>query len=229
MLKIHGVPLSVNTRKAILVATEKNLPFEVNPVIPFHPPEGWAALSPTGKIPAMTDGDFEIADSSVICDYLEHVHPQPALYPAAAKDRARALWFEEYCDGTFYREGLHPLFAQLVIKPKIFQQETDHAVVNTILTETMPKMLGYLEGEASDGYLVAKSFSIADVALISNLINFHYLGYRIDAGRYPKLERYFQRLCIRPSVAKALRIEQPVVDQFGLNRATTDALILQAA
>jgi hypothetical protein len=38
MLKIHGVPLSVNTRKAILVATEKNLPFEVNPVIQFHPP-----------------------------------------------------------------------------------------------------------------------------------------------------------------------------------------------
>jgi glutathione S-transferase len=229
MLKFHGVPLSVHTRKAILAAAEKNLAFEVNPVIPFQPPAGWDALSPTGKIPAMTDGDFEIADSSVICAYLEDTHPQPALYPANAKDKARALWFEEYCDSTVFRDVVHPLFTQLIIRPNIFQQETDRAVVDAVLATAMPKVFGYLESQIGDGYLVGNRFGIGDIALICNLINFHYLGFRIDTARFPKLERYFQRLCVRPSVAKALRTEQPIADQFGLNRATTDALILKAA
>ena len=90
-----------------------------------------------------------------------------------------------------------------MIRPKILQQQTDHAVIDAILTEAMPKVFGYLESQSTDGYLVGNRFSIADIALACNLINFHYLGYRIDAARYPKLERNFKRLCPHPSIASA--------------------------
>ena len=63
MLKIYGVPISVHTRKVIVAAIEKKLAFESDPVIPFNPPAGWDKRSPTGKIPVMSDGDFELADS----------------------------------------------------------------------------------------------------------------------------------------------------------------------
>ena len=224
MLKIYGVPISVHTRKVIIAAIEKKLPFENDPVIPFNPPAGWDKLSPTGKIPVVTIDDFELADSSVICAYLEQTHPEPALYPLEAKDRARALWLEEYCDSTLFRDVVHGLFFQNVIRPKILQQPTDRAAVDAILTQALPKVFGYLESQMTDGWLVGRSLGIADIALACNLVNYHYLGYRIDAARYPKLERTFKRLCQHPSIATALRTEQPVAKNMGLDVGIVDSL-----
>src|SRR5687768_6553573 len=116
MLTIHGVPFSVHTRKVILAAIEKKLAFRIEPVIPFHPPAGWDALSPTGKIPVAQEGDLVLRDSSVICAYLERAHAQPALYPAKAADYAQALWLEEYADSTLYREVMHGLLFEKVIR-----------------------------------------------------------------------------------------------------------------
>ena len=224
MLKIYGVPISVHTRKVIIAAIEKKLTFENDPVIPFNPPAGWDKLSPTGKIPVVTIDDFELADSSVICAYLEQTHPEPALYPREARERARALWIEEYCDSTLYREVVHVLFFQNVIRPKILQQQTDRAAVDAALTQTLPKVFGYLESQMSDGWLVGNRFGIADITLACNLANYHYLGYRIDTARYPKLDRSFKRLCRHPSIATALRTEQPVAKNMGLDVGIVDSL-----
>lgn len=225
MLKIHGVPISVHTRKVIVAAIEKKLKFENDPVIPFNPPAGWDKLSPTGKIPVVSIDDFELADSSVICAYLEQTHPEPALYPREAKERARALWLEEYCDGTVFRDVVHGLFFQNVIRPKILQQPTDRTAIDAILIQAMPKVFGYLESQATDGWLVGNRFGIADIALASNLVNYHYLGYRIDAARFPKLDRSFKRLCRHPSIATALRTEQPVAQSMGLDVGSVEPLI----
>ena len=46
MLTIHGVPISVHTRKVIVAAIEKDVPYRNEPVIPFHPPAGWERLRP---------------------------------------------------------------------------------------------------------------------------------------------------------------------------------------
>jgi glutathione S-transferase len=228
MLKIYGVPISVHTRKVIVTAMEKKLAFENEPVIPFNPPAGWDKLSPTGKIPVVAIDDFELADSSVICAYVEQTHPEPALYPREAKERARALWLEEYCDGTVFREVVHGLFFQNVIRPKILQQPTDRATIDAILTQALPKVFGYLESQMTDGWLIGGRFGIADIALASNLANYHYLGYRIDAARYPKLDRAFQRLCQHPSIAAALRTERPVAKGMGLDLSAIDPLLAHA-
>jgi glutathione S-transferase len=225
MLKIYGVPISVHTRKVIVAAIAKKLAFEIDPVIPFNPPAGWDRLSPTGKIPVVAVDDFELADSSVICFYLEETHPEPALYPREAKERARALWLEEYCDGTLFREVVHGLFFQTVIRPKILQQPADRAVIDAILSQALPKVFGYLESQVSDGWLVGRSLGIADIALACNLANYHYLGYRIDAARHPQLQRTFRRLCQHPSIATALRNEQPVAKSMGLDVGSIEMLI----
>ena len=225
MLKIYGVPISVHTRKVIVVAMEKKLAFENDPVIPFNPPAGWDKLSPTGKIPVVSDGGFDLADSSVICAYLEQTHPEPALFPHSAKERARALWLEEYCDGTVYRDVVHGLFVQHVIRPKILKQETDQGVINAILSDALPKVFGYLESVAGGGFLVGDRFGIADIALASNLVNYHYLGYRLDAAAHPKLDRLFKRLCRHPSISAALRAEQPVANGMGLDLTGINPLI----
>jgi len=46
MLKIYGVPISVHTRKVVVVSIIKDLPYEVIPVVPVipgNPPANWHA------------------------------------------------------------------------------------------------------------------------------------------------------------------------------------------
>jgi glutathione S-transferase len=217
MLTIHGVPISVHTRKVIVTALEKQIAYKNEPVIPFHPPAGWAELSPTGKIPVVTDGDLVLRDSSVICTYLERVYPAHPIYPKETRDLVQALWLEEYADGTIFRDLIHGLFFQKIIRPNILKQETDTKVIDNIIGETMPKVFGYLEQSAGDEFLVGASFSIADVAVVSNLINFRYLGFALDARRFPQLAAYFKRQLARPSIQAALVQEATTAAAMGLD------------
>jgi glutathione S-transferase len=219
MLTIHGVPISVHTRKVILAAIEKGIPYHNEPVIPFHPPAGWDALSPTGKIPVLTEDDLTLRDSSVICAYLEKAQPNPPLYPVDAKAFADALWLEEYADGTLFRDVVHGLLFQKMIRPKILNQTTDDGIVTKILETAMPKVFGYLERNVMGEYLVGERFGIADIAVMSNLINFHYIGFAIDGGHWPRLQRYFGRMLQHPSIRAALAKEAPVVAKLSLDTA----------
>jgi glutathione S-transferase len=219
MLKIHGVPISVHTRKVIVAVIEKKIDYENDPVIPFNPPAGWERLSPTGKIPVITEGDLILRDSSVICAWLERVHPTPALYPAGPRDFAQALWFEEYADGTVFPEVVRGLFFQKVIGPNILKQPTDAVAVAAILETALPRAFGYLNQSIKGEYLAADRFGIADIAVVSNLVNLHYLGYGIDAGRYPALAAYFARCLRQPSIAAAVRAERPVAANMGLDQS----------
>jgi glutathione S-transferase len=216
-MKIYGVPFSVHTRKVIVTALEKQLPYQNEPVIPFNPPPGWADLSPTGKIPAFTDADVTLCDSSVICAYLERAHPRPALYPTETRDYVRALWFEEYADGTIFREVIHGLFFNQVIRPKILSTPGDQAAVDTILRDAVPAVFGYLETSLAGPYLAGNRLTIADIAVVSNLINFHYLGYALD--RHPRLAGYFAHMIRHASIAAALEAEQSIVSAMGLDRS----------
>ena len=124
MLTIHGVPLSVHTRKAIVTAILKKIEYRfevVIPVIPDNPPPNWSTLSPTGLIPVLQDGDFTLAIPTAICLYLEKKQPAPPILPSDAKDYGRALWFDAYAGGTIFRHVVHPLFAQTVVSPNIQQ------------------------------------------------------------------------------------------------------------
>jgi glutathione S-transferase len=218
MLKIYGVPISVHTRKVIVAAIEKKLPYQNEAVIPFNPPPGWSDLSPTGKIPVFSDGDLTLCDSSVICAYLERTHPAPALYPEATRDYVQALWFEEYADGTIFRDLIHGLFFNTVVRPKILKQPGDQVAIDTIMRDAMPTVFGYLEQSLVGAYLVGNRFTLADAAIASNLINFHYLGYGIGP-RFPKLAAYFERIIAHPSIAAALQAEQGAAAGMGLDRS----------
>ena len=46
--------------------------------------------SPSGRVPALLDGELTIWDSLAICEYLSEKFPYQKLWPAAPADRARA-------------------------------------------------------------------------------------------------------------------------------------------
>ena len=219
MLTIHGVPISVHTRKVIISAMLKGIPYAIEPVIPFTPPPGWRELSPTGLIPVISDGDYALADSAAICAYLERKHPEPALVPAEPRELGRALFLEAYAGGTLFRTVIHGLFVQKVIRPGILGEPTDQGAIDRILGEVLPQVFGYLDGACEGAYLVADRLTLADIALASNLINFHYLGFRVDADAYPRLARYAAAMIAREPFRKALEAEAPFAEKMGLDRS----------
>lgn len=223
MLEIFGVPFSVHTRKVLLTLREKHLPFELIPVIPLWPPAGWQELSPLGKIPVLRAPELTVADSSVICQYIERTHPETPLYPEKPAAFARALWLEEFVDGALAPHMLRGLLAERAFAQKFFNRAPDEALVRRSLEQELPPKLSYLEAQVSGEFLVEDRFSIADIAVASMLINFHFAGEHLRG--YPKLDRYLQRLLRRPSFQQNFASELPGATELG----TLDLTILREA
>lgn len=220
MLKIYGVPISVHTRKVIVAARLKNLPFELIPVVPVMSdslPPHWRRLSPTGLVPALQDGDFTLADSAAICAYLEHKWPTPSLHPSDVRHYGHALWLEQYASGTVFRDVVRPLFHEVFVHPKVQSIATDQAVVGDVLDRVLPEVFGYLESASGGTFLAGDALSVADLAVMSNLTTMQYIGFAVDRKRFPKLAALYERVVRVPEVAAALRAEQPVVQQMGLD------------
>jgi glutathione S-transferase len=126
-IAIHGAPISPFVRKVRIALAEKGIAYELRPAIPRSEP--LLRLNPLGKIPTLEDDGFAVGDSSVICDYLEQTHPEPRLYPRDARERARALFFEEYAD-TRLSEVIGPVARMKVLAPLLGQERAGQAEVD---------------------------------------------------------------------------------------------------
>lgn len=212
--QVYGTSVSPFVRKVLVYLAEKEIPFENVPVNPFSPPDDYREISPLGKIPALRDGDKTLADSSVICQYLERKHASPAMYPSDDYDYAQALWIEEFIDGGFVPKAGGNVFFPLVVAPKMMQQPvTDEvrAAAEKSLSEEIQPMWAYLESEiAGKDFFVGNTLSIADIAVASIHVNLYHAGVDVDATTLPNLARFVQTMHARPSFAALISEETPM-------------------
>jgi glutathione S-transferase len=217
-LIVYGGNISPFVRKVRVALAEKGLEYKLENINPFAPPPEFLEISPLKRIPAFRDTDQpepnHLADSSIICDYLEHKFPKPSLYPADPFQRARALWFEEYADSVVASNIGSGLFFERIVK-KLMRRQTDETVCQKTLTEKLPPLFDYLEKEVGDReFLVGNQFSIADISVGTMFVNFAHCGESIDAGRWPKLAAYVKRLHARPSFKSLLDEETPFINSL---------------
>jgi len=200
MPTVYGAGLSPFVRKVRVFLAEKGIPYDLEPVLPFGTGPEFKKMSPLGRIPAFRDGDRTLADSSVICAYVERRHPSPALYPSDPYDYARALWFEEYADGGLVTVTGAKIFFQKVVGPRFFNRPTDEAMVKKAVEEELPPMFDYLQGELANGeFLVGPTLTVGDIGICTHFVNLLHVGMRVDAKRWPKLAAYVDRVHARPS------------------------------
>lgn len=208
MLTLYGVALSPFVRKAMLALEHKGLAYANVPTFPADPAPEFRAISPLGKIPVLVDDGFAVADTSVICRYLERIAPTPALYPSDAREEARALWLEEYADSRLI-DTCATLFRERLLKPKMMNQPTDEAAVRQVLDESMPACLAYLETQVPEsGYLVGNALSIADIAVVTCFVQAQYGGFEVDGAVAPRLRRYLDQAFAAPLLVKRLQAER---------------------
>jgi glutathione S-transferase len=212
-MKIYGFPLSPFVRKVVVAAREKGLEYELVPANPSQPTEEFLKISPFSKIPALSDGDFCLADSTAIVTYLDAKYPTPALFPAAAEARGRAVWFEEVCDTVFIPAGA-PIVVNRFLRPKIFGTEGDEEAAKAG-EEAIKRPLGYLESAVGESGWLDGDFSIGDIAVACCIKTLGYAGWSLDAATYPKLAAWHGRVTARPAWQQAAEEEKTILASLG--------------
>jgi len=211
--KLHGAFLSPFVRKARAYCYEKDIAFEAVNVDPARFPADYHLLNPLMRIPALEHGDLRLADSAVICQYLEKRHPEPALYPTDPALFAQALWLEKYADYELAPLCTYGFFRQRLILP-IRGLSGDDALVEAA-RQQVPALFDYLESVLGERHwLVGDQLSIADIAVASQLVNYHHGGETLDADRWPALHAHMTRMLARPSFAGPLEEERALIGKI---------------
>nr|WP_294851087.1 glutathione S-transferase family protein [uncultured Sphingomonas sp.] len=224
-MKIIGSFVSPYVRKVLAVMEWKGIAYEVDPITPFFGNDDFERLSPLRRIPVLIDGDFVLNDSSVICAYLEDIHPSPATLPADPRGRARARWFEEYADSRLGEVCIWDLFYQKFVRPMVWKEEGDQQRIDQAINIDLPRELTYLEGEIGDQQWLCGEFGLADISVASFFRNAAYAGCKIDGSRWPQVAAWLDR-CFAQAVFDTLfRYEsiQLSADIKGRRQALTDA------
>lgn len=218
-MTVYGAPLSPFVRKLRLCLIEKGLDYELEVIMPFGQPDWYRELNPLGRIPAFRDGDVKLADSSVICQYLEECYPElPSLYGENAEQRARVRWLEKYADYELAPLCTFSVFRNRVLKASM-GQPCDEQKVQETLQQALPSHFDYLQNTLGDGpYFLGEQLSMADLALACQLINMEHGGETLDASRWPKLAAHYQRIKSRTSVQQLLPGELRTLEKISARR-----------
>lgn len=205
---LYGSSMSPFVRKVLVVCAEKGIAIESRAVGIGSMDEGFRAASPFGKMPALVDGDYMLADSSAIVHYLEAIHRDVALIPEEARSRGKVIWFEEFAD-TILAPCVGKMFFNRVVSPIFLKREGDANLADRAEAEELPSILRYLEGELqSRRFLVGDRLTLADVAVASCLANLEHAGVAIEGAAFPNLRGYTARLLTRHSFATILDRER---------------------
>ena len=215
-IKVIGNPLSPYVRKVLACLEYKSLNWEIDPILAPLANQAFSENNPQRYIPVLevqdADGLFKVADSSVICQYLDERFPNPGIYPENPELAARARYLEEYADTKLFDVMVLKLFVHRVLRPNFGTGEPDEALVTESLQNGFPEALEYLESVTpQQGWLVGE-FSVADCAIgaFSRLVILS--GLKFDAGRWPRFSGYFQRVMAAPMFASRFSLEEALLD-----------------
>ena len=214
---VYGADLSPFTRKVLVCLVEKDIDYTLEQVNPFAAPDWFPDISPMGKVPVIRDSavgsDATLPDSTVICAYLEKKQPNPVLYPSEPFSLARALWYEEFADTALAEAIGLPYFYALVVR-RLMGQEADQETAEDAVQNKMPTRFAYLDGElAGREHFVGDTMTIADVAVASQIVNYKLAGGSLDAGLYPNLASFVDRMHVRPSFAQFISSGQAFLSE----------------
>lgn len=199
-MKLLSGPLSMFGAKAEIAALEKGLeiprefvPFSLATLYqPRHPDV--LRVNPKEQVPVLINGDLEIFDSTQIFEYFEDIKPDPALWPAAPKDRARARLLELKSDEVFFPNVVN-LFPHNQTPDR--KHETDTALA------AIPAYYGEMESILGEGDFLAGSYSYADIAFYMAQFFASFIGHPIPA-MHGALIDWRERVGARPAVGQVV-------------------------
>jgi len=97
MLKLHGIPISNYTNMVKVCLIEKGLEFEEVKTPPSQE-DGFLQMSPMGKVPCLETDQGYLSETYAIIDYIDHIQPEPPLFPSDPYQRAKVIELIRYIE-----------------------------------------------------------------------------------------------------------------------------------
>jgi glutathione S-transferase len=198
MLKLHGFPMSPNTRRALFALEEHGLAYElvtVNLMQGEQKAPAYLALNPTGRVPTLVDGDFVLWESNAILEYLARAHPEKKLGGASPRDTGEiARWM--YMNAAHLSPNVARIFAHTIRLPE--DQRIPRLV--TEARAEVDRCLHALAGRLAGNEYLAGAFGLADIATAPTLSAAPMLG--LDLARFPPVAEWMRRIEARPAWQK---------------------------
>src|SRR5215468_3215785 len=201
-MKLYSGPLSMFGAKAEIAAREKGLDFELV-MVPFdmttlyqpkHPEV--LRINPKRQVPVLIDGDVEIFDSTQLFEYFESIKPEPPLWPAEPKARARARLLELKSDEVYFPPIIRLMGLQATPDDPAAVEARAAAVQ---FYDALERTMGGQQGGGRQW--LAGDYSYADIAFYMAQL----FGARMTAPMteaHPRLQAWRERMSARPAVAK---------------------------
>ncbi|GKZ48429.1 hypothetical protein AbraIFM66951_000490 [Aspergillus brasiliensis] len=167
-LKLLGHPLSICTRRVLLVLAEKNVKFEFQ-TIDFlrgeHKESSYLESHPFGVIPLLEDGSFKLYESRAVGEYLatKYRDDGPQLLPPT-EDVEKCALFRQWASVEYSQ--FSPLAEQLLMQ-KMFNPmrgiPCDEPLALQIIKRLEEKLdvLNTILGHQP--FMVGESFSLVDI------------------------------------------------------------------
>ena len=209
MRTLYHLWLSPNSRKVRLVMAEKKLDFEMKIERTWERRDEYLAMNPTGKVPLLVEDDGSvIADSTVICEYLDELHPDPPLIGRGAAARAETRRLVAWFDGKFSAEVSDNLIGEKIIKQFLGLGEPSVSAIRAGLAN-LKTHLDYISWLAdSRNWLAGDDLSLADLTAAAHLSALDYLG-DVPWEDHARAKEWYVRLKSRPSFRPLLKDRIP--------------------
>jgi glutathione S-transferase len=220
---LHGAALSPFVRKVMYLLTISKTEYTLKVVAPGFMPADFVNISPLKKIPVLQENDWWQPDSSIICNYLIESLDHDALtqlIPSTAKSRAQMRWLEKFADYELAPWLSATVFLQRVIRPTSGKAPNEERIQEA-LSQHIPPLFDYLASQlANQDYFVDNCFSLADIAITSQMVNFMHGGEDIDKNNWPTLSAYFERMLSQPTWQALVQRELVTLNKIRNSRVT---------
>lgn len=208
-MKLHTYFRSSAAYRVRIALNLKGLDYEAVPVHLVrgggeHRQPAYLGLNPAGLVPALEDQGQVLTQSLAIVEYLEETHPQPALLPAAALDRARVRAIAQAiaCD-------IHPVnnlrVLQYLTRELGASEEQKNAWYRHWIGVGLQAVEAMLAGDARTGaFCHGDTPGLADCCLVPQVYNAERFG--VDMAPYHTVRRIVQT-CLALDAFQAARPE----------------------
>ncbi|MET3528359.1 glutathione S-transferase family protein [Phenylobacterium koreense] len=217
-LVVYGHLFSSYTQKVLIALYENGTPFEFRTIAPDEPENTneWLARWPLAKFPLLVDGGRDVAETSIIIEYLQLKHPGPVrLLPADPMAALEVRFMDRFFDLHVMNAAQHAVDGALSGVPTKREEGMALAV------EKLERAYGWLEGKlAGRTWACGEDFTMADCAAAPFLFYADWTHLISDA--YPTVRAYRTRLLARPSVVRAVDDARPYRSYFPLGAPDRD-------
>ena len=217
-LALYGHPFSSYTQKVLIALYENNTPFEfriLGPDMPEHSAQ-WLQRWPLRKFPLLVDGERNVAETSIIIEYLQLAHSSPVrLLPADPMAALDVRFLDRFFDLHVMTPVQRAVDGALTGDPAKREEGLD------FVRNKLELAYAWLDRQlAGRTWAAGEDFTLADCAAAPSLFYADWT-HRI-AATYPVLRTYRERLLARPSFARAVEEARPFRPLFPLGAPDRD-------